>query len=90
MHSLFSAKDAGYVKFAGTGAIVLSYGDTASRYPTPENGMTRYNSELNYMEVYTTATNTWIPAVGTSGAAPLSEIENLGFIYSLIFGGHGG
>ena len=85
-----SAKDAGYVKFAGTGAIVLAYGDTASRYPTPENGMTRYNSELNYMEVYTTATNTWIPAVGTSGAAPLSEIENLGFIYSLIFGGHGG
>jgi hypothetical protein len=80
----------GYVKFAGTGAVVLAYGNTASRNPTPENGMTRYNSELNYMEVYTTASNTWIPAVGTSGAASESEIEDLAFTYSLIFGGHGG
>jgi len=85
-----NATDTGYVKFSGSGAVVMALGDTASRSTTPENGMTRYNNELGFMEVYTDASNSWIPAVGTSGAASLNDIENLAFVYALVFGGHGG
>jgi hypothetical protein len=80
----------GYVKFAGTGAVVLAIGDTGERRATPELGEIRYNTEINYMEVYSGDINQgddgWIPAVGTSGAAGLSDVLEIMDIYSLILG----
>lgn len=74
----------GYVKFTGTGAVVFPYGDTSGRRLTPETGETRYNSQINYMEVFNGTT--WIPATGTSGAAPLNEVLDIMDLWSLVLG----
>jgi hypothetical protein len=74
----------GYVKFGGTGAVILPYGDTSGRRLTPELGETRYNTQLEYMEVYNGSS--WIPAIGTSGAASLNDVLDIMDEFSLIFG----
>jgi hypothetical protein len=74
----------GYVKFTGTGAIVMAIGDTSGRRAFPELGEVRYNTQVNYLEVYDG--NNWIPAVGTSGAAPLSEILDIMDLWGLVLG----
>jgi hypothetical protein len=74
----------GYIKFGGTGAVVLPYGPSSDRRLTPETGETRYNSTVNYMEVFD-GTH-WIPAVGTLGAASLTDVLDIMDIYSLILG----
>lgn len=74
----------GYIKFGGTGAVVLPYGETSDRRLAPEQGETRYNSTLNYMEVYTGTT--WIPAVGTLGAASLTDVLDIMDEFALILG----
>ena len=76
----------GYIKFAGSGAVVFPYGPTEDRRPTIvcEVGEVRYNSTLNYMEVFDGAH--WIPAVGTLGAAPLSDVLDIMDFWSLILG----
>lgn len=74
----------GYVKFTGTGAVVFPYGNTAGRRLTPELGETRYNSQLNYMEVFNGTD--WIPATGTSGAAPLNTVLDIMDLWGLVLG----
>ena len=74
----------GYVKFTGSGAVVFPYGDTSGRRLTPETGETRYNSQINYMEVFNGTI--WIPATGTSGAAPLNEVLDIMDLWSLVLG----
>lgn len=74
----------GYVKFTGTGAVVFPYGETNDRRLTPETGEVRYNSTLNYMEVFDGTT--WIPAVGTLGAAPLEQVLDIMDLWGLILG----
>ncbi len=74
----------GWFKFGGTGAVVLPYGDNSQRRLTPELGETRYNTEIGYMEVYNGTT--WIPSVGTSGAAPLAEVLEIMDEWALILG----
>lgn len=74
----------GYVKFTGTAGVVFPYGDTSERRLTPALGEVRYNSQLNYMEVFD-GTN-WIPAVGTLGAAPLSEVLDIMDLWGLVLG----
>jgi len=74
----------GYIKFAGTGAVVLPYGTTEERRDTPEVGETRFNSTLGYMEVHDGTT--WVPAVGVLGAAPLAEVLDIMDFWSLILG----
>lgn len=74
----------GYVKFTGTGAVVFPYGNTAGRRLTPEIGETRYNSQLNYMEVFNGTA--WIPATGTSGAAPLNTVLDIMDLWGLVLG----
>lgn len=81
---------AGYIKFAGTGAVVIPQGTSSERNSLPELGETRLNSDLGYMEVYSgdvlLGDNGWIPCVGPNGPATLSEIEETLNIYSLILG----
>ena len=74
----------GYVKFTGTGAVVFPYGNNSQRRLTPEVGESRYNSEINYMEVYNGTT--WIPATGTSGAAPLNDVIDIMDLWGLVLG----
>lgn len=74
----------GYVRFPGTGAVVLPYGDNAGRRDTPDVGESRYNTQLNYMEVFDGTS--WIPAVGTLGAAPLAEVLDIMDLWSLVLG----
>ena len=75
---------AGYVKFGGTGAVRLPVGNDSERRAHPELGETRYSTQRNYMEVYNGTT--WIPAVGTLGAAPLSDVLEIMDAWSLILG----
>jgi hypothetical protein len=74
----------GWFKFGGTGAVVLPYGDNSQRRLTPEIGETRYNTEIGYMEAYNGTD--WIPAIGTSGAAPLSQVLDIMDEWGLILG----
>jgi hypothetical protein len=85
---VLSATGNGYVKFGSPTALVVPFGTSAERPTTVEIGMTRYNSELNYLEVWDGSN--WVSSVGTTGYASQTQVEDLSFVYSLIFGGHGG
>ena len=74
----------GYIKFSGTGAVRFPVGTDAERRLTPELGEVRYSTQRNYMEVFNGTT--WIPAVGTLGAAPLSDVLEIMDTWSLILG----
>jgi hypothetical protein len=74
----------GYVKFGGTGAVVFPYGPTEDRRTTPEVGEIRVNSTLGYMEVF--SGTTWVPAVGTQGAATQDQIQETLNLYALVLG----
>ena len=79
-----SGTGTGYIKFDGTGAVVFPYGPSSDRRLTPELGEVRYNSTVNYMEVFDGTR--WIPAVGTLGAAPLAEVLDIMDLWSLVLG----
>lgn len=74
----------GYIKFGGTGAVVLPAGVNADRRPLPDLGEVRYNTEIGYMEVWNGSN--WIPAIGTLGAAPLNDVLEIMDTWSLILG----
>jgi hypothetical protein len=74
----------GYIKFGGKGAIVVPYGPTEDRRLNPEVGEIRNNSTLGYMEVFDGTS--WNPAIGTSGAATLEDVELAMDIWSLVLG----
>ena len=74
----------GYVKFSGSGALVIPTGPTDDRRLLPELGEVRHNTTLDYMEVYNGTT--WIPAVGTLGAAPLGDVEDIMDFWALVLG----
>jgi len=76
----------GYVKFAGSKGFVIPFGNNAQR-PLPVNSEIaemRYNTQDIRLEVFNGIE--WIPAVGTLGAAPLSEVEDILDTMSIIFG----
>jgi hypothetical protein len=74
----------GYIKFSGTAGIVIPSGVNADRNLNPELGEVRHNTQLGYMEVFNGTI--WIPAVGTLGAAPLSEVLEIMDLWSLVLG----
>lgn len=74
----------GYVKFGGTAAVVFPAGPSSDRRDFPEIGEVRYNTTIGYMEVWNSSA--WIPANGTSGAAPLNEVEGIVDLWSLVLG----
>ena len=90
----FNSTGVGYVKFGGTYGVVIPIGTGNPAFPpgTPQNqrptvaevGEIRHNTTLNYMEVYNGSA--WIPAVGTLGAAPLSEVLDIMDFWGLILG----
>ena len=78
-----STAGSGYVKFTGSNGLVLANGSN-SNYPiTPEPGTVRFNTDLNYPEVYDTQAG-WIPISGTPITA--DEVVNTSELWSLILG----
>jgi hypothetical protein len=80
----------GFVKFTGTGGLVLPRGTSAERRPSPEVGETRYNTTDSVTEVYSgdpfLGDDGWIPAIGTSGEISAEDVLDLLEIYTLVLG----
>ena len=74
----------GYVKFAGTGAVVFPAGTSAERGTNSQTGDTRYNSQVNYMEVYDGTS--WIAAQGGGETVTADFMNELIGEWSLILG----
>lgn len=74
----------GYVKFSGVGAVVFPAGDNSERRLAPELGEVRYNTELEYLEVFDNAS--WIPAIGSSGAASEEQVDEIMNLWAVILG----
>jgi hypothetical protein len=74
----------GYVKFGGTGAVVIPYGDNSQRRITPDLGETRYSTQQQYIEIFDGAA--WIPASGASSAATEEEIQAETNLWAMILG----
>jgi hypothetical protein len=74
----------GKVKFASNGAVRIPSGTSAERPPTPEVGMTRWNTENELLEVWDGST--FITAAGTSATLSQEEMDDLVLEYTLIFG----
>ena len=62
----------GYVKIAGTGAVALTAGDTASRRSNPETGEFRFNTQEAVAEVYDGTE--WVEATGPAGETVSAEL----------------
>ena len=80
----------GFVKFTGTGGLVLPRGTSAERRPSPEIGETRYNTTDSVTEVYSgdpfLGDDGWIPAIGTSGEISAEDVLDLLELYTLVLG----
>jgi hypothetical protein len=77
----------GYVKFSGA-AFVIPVGTTSGildgQPVNPESGTTRWNTDLQYIEIYTGTT--WIPAYGTASNATITDVDDFSTLYSVVFG----
>ena len=90
----FVNQGTGFVRFAGTTAVTLPVGTTtgASGRPTVvETGMTRFNTTLDKVEIYTgnpaTGDNGWIPVSGVATAQlSAAEVTDILNIMSIVMG----
>jgi hypothetical protein len=77
----------GYVKFSGA-AFVIPVGTTSGildgQPVNPESGTTRWNTDLQYIEIYTGTA--WIPAYGTASNATITDVDDFSTLYSVVFG----
>jgi len=73
----------GYVKFTGSTALAFPVGTDSNKPATPERGATRYNTDLNYHEIYDTTLG-WIPVSGVTLSA--EQIVDTSQLWSLILG----
>lgn len=81
---VFETAGSGYVKFGGTGAVVIPYGDDSQRRITPDLGETRYSTQQQYIEIFDGTA--WIPASGASTAATEEEIQAETNLWAMILG----
>ena len=74
----------GYTQFTGTAGIVIPIG-TNNQYPvTPVEGEIRYNTDLQYSEVYTGTE--WQPIGGTSATLTTDEVADEMWRWDIILG----
>lgn len=79
------ATGTGYTKFGGSRGVVVPTGTTAERPGAAEIGTIRYNSNLNYIEVYANVSNTQVvslstnSATATAGSTQIPTINTVGF-----------
>ena len=80
----FNSTGNGYTKFTGNSGVVIPVG-TNSDYPVaPVAGATRYNSDLNYGEVYNGTI--WQPIGGSSAVLSQSQVDDVMYAWDLILG----
>ena len=84
-NTVFTESGTGYVVLQGTNGVVIPSGTTLQR-PAGVAGMIRYNTDLQYLENYNTATSAWQPAGTTSGGLTYSQVQNMSIASALIFG----
>ena len=76
---------AGYIKFSGTGGLVVPKGNDSDRRPLPELGELRYNTQaLGVLEVFNG--NEWIAAVGTNATISADDVLDILDLWTLILG----
>jgi hypothetical protein len=56
----------GYTRFGGTRGVVIPNGTTLQRPAAVELGTIRYNSDVNYIEVYANVSNTQVVSLSTN------------------------
>jgi hypothetical protein len=90
----FVNQGTGFVRFAGTTAVTLPVGSTTGVGGRPtvfEIGMTRFNTTLDRVEIYsgnpTAGDNGWIPVSGVAGAQlSAAEVTDILNIMAIVMG----
>lgn len=80
----FVETGSGYIKVAGTNGFVIPSGLTTDRPGNLETGMTRFNTDLQLVEVWNGSI--WTGVAGTSSGITVSEAEDLGVLAALLLG----
>ena len=84
----FANTGIGYVKFAGTNAVVIPSGTNFQRPSeqglTPELGDTRWNTEVGYLECWDGSV--YVQASGGGEVINQSNMDYLGFVWNLVLG----
>ena len=75
----------GYIKFSGTGGLVVPTGNDSTRRPLPELGELRYNTQaLGILEVFNGTE--WTAAVGTNATISADDVLDILDLWTLILG----
>lgn len=75
----------GYVKFSGTGGFGIPVGNSTTERPAnPIEGMMRYNSEFELVEVYNG--QLWTSVAGTSSGVTFNDATDIGIALALSLG----
>jgi hypothetical protein len=74
----FTEIGTGYVKVAGTNGMVIPVGANSNRPGSGELGMVRYNSDLQYVEMYVGGTGTgWQNVAGPNAGVTITDATEL-------------
>jgi hypothetical protein len=74
----------GYVKISGTNGMVIPVGTTGNYPNVAEAGMIRYNTTLQYVEIYNG--NSWDTVAGQSGGVSYNNATSISITNALLFG----
>ena len=75
----------GYIKFSGTGGLVVPLGDDSGRRATPELGELRYNTQAaGVLEVFDGTQ--WMSAVGNNATVSADDVLDILDLWTLILG----
>jgi hypothetical protein len=76
----------GYVKFTGTNGVVIPIGTVGARpsQSETEQGMIRYNTELNLVEMWTGSA--WFSVAGSAAGVTADVATDIGIATALIIG----
>ena len=80
----FNTSGYGYDKVSGTHAMVIPFGTNSNRWPTPEIGDTRWNTDSETLETFTGSSYT--QSAGTGGTLTDDEMNELALQYTIILG----
>ena len=83
----FNELGTGYVKVSGTNGMVIPVGTNGNRPVVAEFGMVRYNSDLQYVEMYVGGQGTgWENVAGQAAGVTQIDATDLSIVYAVIFG----
>jgi hypothetical protein len=79
-----SGTDAGYIKFDYETGVVIPFGTTAERTPSPELGDTRWNTDEGFLETWNGTS--WQRSAGEGEEVTEDVLKELVDIYTLVLG----